>query len=459
MLPPRSLPAFLILLAGMVSVQPVPAQVQAGSVVDGIAAVVGGEVILRSEVDALAQQMAAQNQQAGVSDALWSRALDQLVNQRVLIVKAQQDTTLQVPDAYIDQQLDAQVNQLVQQAGGEQALEQAYGRSIDEIRTSFRPDLRKQILASQFRSNHLRDVTITPAEVREWFDRIPQSERPEVPELVRVAHVVKLPTPDESAQRQAREFAQALRDSIASDEATIEDLARRYSQDPGSAQRGGLIENIRVGDLVSEFGAIAAQMEPGDLSQPFGTAFGIHVMRLNERSGDRISFNHILIPIEVTEDSRERLLTELSTLRDSVTTMGVPFEAIAKRHSEDPMSKARSGYVTDPRTGERDLRTEALGPQWQATLDTLQVGQVSRPAPVQLLDGTDAYHIVLLQKRTEPHTLSVENDYLLLSEYALQEKQQRILSTWVRRLRRDVYVDIRSDRYVDVVTPQTAQGG
>ena len=136
----------------------------------------------------------------------------------------------------------------------------------------------------------------------------------------------------------------------------------------------------------------------------------------------------------------------LTALRDSVEA-GRPFEAIARAHSQDPYSAQRGGFVTDPQTRTRDLQLAGLRQQWGAVVDTLEVGEISMPAPVRLEDGSEAVHIVWLQKRTPEHTLSLEDDYSLLSQYALQDKQGRVLQDWVSDLRRSVYVDIRADEY------------
>ena len=424
--------------------------VSSGQVLDGIAAVVGDQVVLRSEVDALSQQ-AAQGQP--VDDAFWSRALDQLVDQRVLVVKARRDTTINVPDEYVTEQLDARVEALAAQVGGEAQLEAVYGRRMSEIKASLREDVRNELYAQQYRSRRLQEVAITPGEVRAWFETIPVAERPEVPELVRVAHVVKVPKPNAAARQAARAKTQAIRDSILAEQATFEALADRNSQDPGNTNRdgtqnGGRYDRFSLRDLVAEFSAAAAALEPGAISEVVETQFGFHVIRLNSREGDRISFNHILIPISEEGSETGVAFEELSVLRDSILTHDVPFEAIARRHSEDAFSAYRGGFVADPRTRERDLRLEALGEGWKSNVDTLEIGEISEPSEIELLDGTKAVHVVLLQKRTPAHPLSPDIDYVILSDYALQDKRQEVFAEWVRRLRRDVYVDVRSDRYV-----------
>ena len=440
------LTALLVCAAASASAQPVAP----GARLDGIAAVVGEQVVLYSEVNALVQQSAQPGRPAPPD--LWSRALDRLVSQRVVIAKARQDTTLTVTDEMVSQQVDRQVAGLAAQAGGEEALAAAYGRSIDEIKASFREDVRDEILLQQYRGRRLYSISITPGEVREWFERIPAAERPLIPELVRVAHVVRLPAADAAARQAVRDRAEALRDSVVSGQATIETLANRYSDDPGNTNRdgtknGGLYTTLRLSDLEARFRAAAGAAEIGAISPVFETPFGYHVMRVNEREGERISFNHVLLQIEPGEAEQQAARSFLSTLRDSVVTQNVPFEAIARRHSEDPYSAQRGGFVSDPQSGQRDLQIDALGPLWRTTLDTLEVGQVSEPGPVELLDGTPAYHFVLLQKRTPEHTLAIEDDYRLLSQYALQEKQNRVLAEWVDDLRRSVYVDIRAPEY------------
>ncbi|MEM1054105.1 MAG: peptidylprolyl isomerase [Bacteroidota bacterium] len=436
---------FVLTLAALIAL-PVSAQVVPGTVLDGIAAVVGEEIVLRSEVDALAQS-AAQGQP--IDDNLWSRALDDLVRQRVLVVHAQRDTTIIVTDQMVEDQLDRQVEELAARIGGQEALESYYRKTVDEVKATFREDVRKQLLAERYRGTRLRDVTVTPSEVRAWLDQVPVDQRPEVPEIVRVAHIVKVPSASEDARQRARGFASALRDSILAGTATLEELAIRHSDDPGSGSRGGLIENIELRLLVPEFAAVAGTIAPDEISQVFESPFGYHVLRVGNRASGRVTFNHILVSIEADEGANLRAMEELTALRDSVLNQNVTFEALASRHSEDPLSATRGGFVSDPRTGERDLRLDALGPQWTSVVEGLEVGEISEPSEIRLLDGTtDALHIVLLQKRTPPHELAVETDYALLSNYALNDKRREVFDQWVSRLQRDVYVDIRSDRYV-----------
>ncbi|MEM9997277.1 MAG: peptidylprolyl isomerase [Bacteroidota bacterium] len=430
-----------LLLAGLVR----PASAQEERLLDTVIAVVDGEVVLHSEVTFIAQQLA---QGQIVTDAVYSQAVDELVGQKVLLAEARRDTTIAVEAEQIDQVLDQRIETLTRQLGSEEALEEAYSRSLAQIRQDFRDEVEKQLLTQQVRDRKIRTVRVTPSEVRTFFEQIPTSDLPDVPELVRVAHIVKLPTPDEAARERTVTEITAIRDSIVTEAATIEQMAERYSDDPGSRTRGGRIANVSVRDLVPEFGAVASTLEPGAVSQVFETTFGFHVMRLNSRQGDVIDVNHVLIQVDDSAVDPAEAIADLEAIRDSLVTMELPFEALAKRHSEDPFTANQGGYVTDPRSGDRNLQLSLLGPQWQAVVDTMEVDEVSLPAEVQLLDGTRAWHIVLLQKRTPAHTLDPVTDYELLSEYALQEKRQRELSAYIDRLRERVHIAIKTDRYV-----------
>lgn len=410
--------------------------------VDGIVAVVGTNVILRSDVEALALQL---SRGSAVTDAVRTQALDDLITQQVLVEHAMRDTTITVSPDEVNDALDQRTEALVQQVGSEEDVLQIYGKSLAQLREDYRNDVRDQLLAQTLQRRKYFEVRITPQEIRSWYELIPTDSIPEVPELVRLAHIVRFPEVDQASRNEARAEIDAIRDSIATGAATIENLAQRYSDDPGSARRGGRYERVNIRDLVPEFGAVAARLEPGALSQVFETQFGYHVMRLNERLGDVVDFNHVLIRIDQSRMNPADAIATLEMVRDSVVAKDASFALLAKQFSEDEASAGRGGNVTVPQTADRDLRYEALNASWHTTVDTLDVGEVSFPAQVQLLDGRQAYHIVMLQKRTPAHEMTLERDYPLIEEFALQDKRQRVMEEWIRELRGSVYVAIKDE--------------
>ncbi len=434
----RRLVAFVCLLSLSISAS----LAQQNEVVDEIVAVVGNEIVLRSEVDGLVHNFVQQGQ-AAYSDELWVEMLNQVVDQKVMAVVAQRDTTIEITEDQVSQAIDQRIEQMQRQVGGRSEIERIYGRPIIQIRAELRRDFRNQLLAQRLQQDKLRSIRITPSEVREWFAQFPTDSLPVIPESVRLSHIVRHPVITDEGRAEANEIISAIRDSVVSGTSTIENMARRFSEDPGSAERGGLYEQTRLADLVPEFAAMAARSPIGDVSQIFETPFGLHFLRVNERRGDVITYNHILIAFDRSKADPQPAIEYLSMVRDSIITYEIPFGLMASRHSQEEMSKSMGGRVIDPRTGDRQLFLESLGPTWRQTIDTMQVDEISHPSRVQLLSGETSYHIVHLRDRQPTHRISFEEDYARIEQLALQEKQAREIERWVRGLREQVYVDMR----------------
>lgn len=438
--PTRFLLALACLLCtGWIAVTPAFAQ---DDVVDEIVAIVGNEIILRSDVDGLVYGYMQQGQTA-YSPELWREAMNQLIDQNVLTILAKRDTTIEVTDDQVDQALDQRIEQLTAQVGTQAQLEEIYGKSVVQIRADLREEFRDRLLAEQYQNRKLQQIKVTPSEVREWFNEIPQDSLPMVPAVIRAAHVVRYPEPSPEARADALEIITTIRDSIVTSDATIEEMAQLFSDDVASAQNGGRLQDFKLDDLVPEFAAVASRSPIGEISQVFETPFGYHILRVNSRRGDIVDFNHILIQIDRTKFDATGTITFLSTLRDSVLNHNVPFATIARRHSEEEISAQRGGRIVDPRTMERDLVLDALGPSWRSTIDTLEVDEISRPAEVELLDGEQAFHIVKLTSRVPAHRMNIETDYERIEQYVLQEKRSLVMREWLDQLRQDVYIEIR----------------
>ncbi|MBE2185230.1 MAG: peptidylprolyl isomerase [Rhodothermales bacterium] len=428
-----ALATLLLLLPAAVLAQP--------RVLDEIVAVVGSKPIFRSEVDGLTYRTAAQRQLAP-SDELWWRLLSDVVDQSVLAITAERDTTIEVSDAEVNQGVESRVDQIAQQVGGRSRIPTVFGRSEAQLRTELRPQVREQIYADRLRRRFMQGVRISPTEVRAWLARIPVDSLPVIPTTARVAHIVRRIEPSEAARQQAFQAITAIRDSIASGRSTFESMAIRFSDDPGSGRLGGNLGEQNLNIYVPEFRAVAASTPVGEVSQPFRTQFGYHILRVLSRNGDRADVQHILLRISSGGVNPAPLIAYLNTVRDSLLA-GAPFERLARTHSQDSSSSVIGGRVVDPQSGQRDLVLAALGPQWTTVVDTMREGQISRPARVDLLDGSPAYHIVLLQKRTPEHRVSVESDYNEIMAQALREKQFIDLDAYVQRLRHEVYVEYR----------------
>ena len=422
----------------------VTAQVQAQQerILDEIVAVVGNYIILQSEVDGFV--MGVMNQQ-GVpySEDMWKSSLEHLIEQQVLVIHAKRDTNLVVSDMQVDQMMDTQIDQLEARVGGQAALEELYGQSILEVKADMREEFRDRILADDFRRQKLTGIKATPTDVQNWFEQVPTDSLPTLPDMVRLSHIVRMPLVTDAARDEAQEIISTIRDSVIAGVITMEEMAQLFSDDPGSAQTGGLYENMGLGEVVPEFAAVASRSPIGIYSHIFETEFGLHFLRVNERRGDRIDYNHILIAFDDRKVDDAPAIERLELLRDSILTKGASFEVLAREESEEDLSKSRGGRVTDPSTGEKNLFIEALGGSWQRVLIDLEPGDLSEPFEVELLDGRRAYHIVRLDARIEEHRVDIVTDYELIESRALLDKQSLVTQEWFSELKKSVYIDIR----------------
>jgi len=436
----RLLPIFCLLFFGLIPSE--RSMAQEGEVLDEIVAIVGEYIILKSDVDGFVLGVMNQ-QQITYSDELWDSALDQLLGEKVLVIHAKRDTNIVVTDEQVDQMLNSRINQMSEQVGGDALLEELYGRSLVEIRAELREEFRDQIFAEQLRNGKIRGIKATPSDVADWFNLFPTDSLPTLPEIVELSHIVRKPEVTPEARAEAREIISTIRDTLLTGAVTIEEMAELFSDDPGSASNGGLYTDMALSEVVSEFAAVASRVPLDVFSQIFETKFGLHFLRVNERRGDKIDYNHILIAFDEGKNDATNAIEFLTTLRDSILTAGASVEIRARAHSEEATSASRGGRVIDPNTGERTLYLENLGGRWQSTILQLDIGEISEPVEAELLDGSTAYHIVRLEKNIPSHILDLETDYSLIEGRALLDKQGRVMLEWLNELKKEVYIDMR----------------
>ncbi|TVQ09499.1 MAG: hypothetical protein EA364_13930 [Balneolaceae bacterium] len=410
---------------------------------DQIVAVVNQNIILKSEVDDRLREFLSVNQQVPYTESLWYEMLESMVDNFVMFEQAKIDSIV-VSDDMVNRQLDQRIRQLVQQLGSETELENMMGRSIPQIRQEYRSQFRQEIMVERLREMQRSKIRITRPEVVEFFNTIPTDSLPMIPETVELAQIVSIPPPLAEARNLAYNKAVALRDSIVNHGAAIEELARKYSDGP-SGPDGGLLPMMPMSDLVAEFAAAAAALQPGGISEVVETEFGFHVIRLNRRVGDRIETNHILVQVSSDQLDEDFSINLLETLRDSVITHGANFSALARRHSDDKMTAPAGGRLINPQTGERRIIMSQLDPAlYRLVLLLDQPGDVSPPRAFNIDgDRKRAFRIVKLLNRVPEHKANLVQDYDLIERIALNQKQTWELAKWLSRLREDIYVEYK----------------
>lgn len=414
---------------------------QERKVADQIIAMVNDNIILKSEVDQRVGEFMQQNQTTHFNENMWYFVLESLIDNYVLVEKAKADSII-VTDSEVDRMLSQRINQLVQQIGSERELEQAFGQSIVEIKAEYRDQFRQDLLVSRVRQKKIDRISITRPEVEEFFHSIPKDSLPVIPESVSLSQITIVPPLKPDARISARNLAGQLRDSIIHHNASLEELAKKYSDGP-TAARGGELPMISLSDLLPQYAAAASALQEGELSEIVDTPQGFHIIRLNERQGQRISTHHILIsvPDDVVDDAYA--IDKLTAIRDSVKYHQKPFSLMARRHSDDRNTAPAGGRLINPQTGQRLIAVNDLDPSlYRIVLLLENPGDISSPQSYQYGEKNKlAYRIVKLNDRVDEHVANLKQDYSLIRNFALQQKSQRKFAEWVTDLRDEMYIN------------------
>jgi len=432
---------------GILLFLPQQSDAQQREVLDKIVAVVNDQIILKSDVDAQIAEFLSQRSDITYSDEMWYDVLENIIDNNVLYEQAKIDS-ITVSEDEVNRALDRRIRQLVQQVGSEEALEEVLGQSLIQVRSEFRDRFRRDIMVQRVRDQKMRSIRITRPEVVEFFNNIPQHELPEIPETVELSHIVAIAPAGEEAEQMARQKAEALRDSLLNHDADFEELARRHSDGPG-ASRGGLLPMMPLSDLVSEYAAAASALEPGGISEVVRTRAGFHVIRLNRRSGDQIETSQILIQVQEDQVDESIAIEKLEALRDSVITHGERFSDLARRHSQDPNTAPTGGRLIDNQTGQRRLAVDDLDPTlYRAIINLEEEGDITEPIRYTIGSGQNrqiAYRIIRLNSRIPEHIANLDQDFDIIRNFALQEKQLSAMNRWLTELREDIYIEYRID--------------
>lgn len=403
-------------------------------VVDRVIAIVDDEIILESEVLQYAQDIVLRNRDAYRTEAdiaeLQGKVLDELINQKILISIAENDTNIVIEDRQVDLTLDDRINQVVREVGGEEALEEYYGKPIRQIRRDFREQVRNSLLIERVRNRQIRSTTITRDEVEFFYDEV-KGDLPEIPERVRLAHILIEVEPAEDARLAAKAKADSLF-ALLRQGAEFDSVAMEFSDDRASAAKGGLLGTTQRGDLVPDYEAVAYNLEEGEISEPIRTRFGYHIIKLNWRRGEKINTNHILVMLQATDADEERAVDEARLLRDRA--LGEEgFAAVARERSDDDETARLGGDL-----GWFDLRT--IPEQFQQVARDLNVGEISEPFLSRV-----GVHLLTVTDQEEARVFDLVKDWERISRMALQEKQDREYMAWLEEQRQDVYIELKID--------------
>jgi len=416
---------------------------QQGIVVDEIVAKVDNHIVLKSEVDRMYQDYLSNGNPP--SQQARCEILSLITRNKLMLAKAEIDSVV-VEDADVDANTQQRMQIILAQSGRSAAeLEQIYGKTLEQIQAEIRDQVREQLIVQKMQKQITEGISVTPAEVKRFFNRIPKDSLPYFSASVEVAQIVKIAEVSAEQKAETRNQLLELRSRILDGE-DFGELARRYSDDPSVLSNNGEMGWVGRGRMVPEYEAVAFRIRPGEVSMPFESPFGMHIMQLLERRGMEYKSRHILIAPQPSEADLRRATRFLDSLRTLIVNDSITFEAAARKHSDDTGTKGSGGYFTDPDGGTR-LTVDELEPGVFFRLDSMKVGDVSRPIVYRTEDGKNAARILYYKSRIPPHQASLEEDYHKIQMAALNEKQAKKLERWFAEARKDVFISI--DRTYD----------
>lgn len=416
--------AVIFLLAGVCYAQ---------GVIDKVIAVVDNEIITESELEFQANLLASRYGVAPDSPELRKQTLNSMIEEKLAYAQANLDS-ITVTDDEVDKRIDYQIQMFIQQYGSKERVEQVYGMSIEKIKHELRDDVRKNLMVQKLREKNFGTIEATRRDVEEFFNKFKDSLGV-IPEKVKIAHIYRSPATSLEEKDKARKFAEAVLDSIKNG-ADFAEMAKKYSEDPGSAKEGGDLGFVKRGVFYPEFEAAAFELKQGEISNVVETPVGFHIIQLLEKRGESIHVRHILIKIKADENADIKTIDFLSAVRDSIVKGDSTFAYYAKKYSEDE--------DTAPFGGE--LGTFYLNQLDKSVLDVisgLKAGDISFPKRYQYAGNKYGYHIVYLEDRIPQHAPDLNKDYDDIKKLADEFKRQQKYQAWVDDLKSKIYYDIR----------------
>ena len=401
--------------------------------IDGIAAIVGENIILKSDVSqvvgitALQMGLDASKDKAAL-EKLQANVLGSLIDQKVILEMAKLDS-IEVAEKDVESALEQQIETFILRAGTEQMAETMLGQSLNDFRREYWYDMRDRLITEQYQQQLIMSVNINRENVVDFFSNYRDS-LPVFPIKMKISHLLVRIKPSENNRLNAEKKINAIRDRIIAGE-SFSDLAELYSADPGSKNNGGSLGYIRRNQMVKDFETVAFTQKTNTLSEPVETSFGFHILETTEKSGEKIKVRHILISPEITEEDETNTYNYAMTLRDSSKSLG-SFKKLVTKYSDDEPTKKIGGdlgWIT-PTSSPIPAIAEVLG--------LLEKNECSRP-----VKSDHGYHLLWVEAVKPGGLPSLETHWVEIEEIALNHKRMKYFQEWVVDARTKFFIDIK----------------
>jgi peptidyl-prolyl cis-trans isomerase SurA len=409
--------------------------------VDKLLAIVGDNIILLSDVELQYNQLAAEN--PSVPENFRCEIFEQMLNQKLFLQQAKVDSIVITEDE-IANELDRRIRYFIGMIGSVEKLEEYYEKSIVEIKDEFRKDIADQLLAQKMQSQIFGTIKVTPDDVKKFYAQLPEDSLPYYNAEVELMLIVKHPEISPEQKQLAIEKIEGIHERVMKGE-DFSKLAIIYSEDPGSAAKGGDLGYVGRGELVTEFEGAAFRLKPGEVSEVIKTKYGYHIIKMIEQKGERIRASHILIKPKVTTFDLQNAILFLDSIKKLIVNKEITFEKAVDKFSDDEETKNQGGLLMNQQTGNSSFETAQLDKNIYFAIENLNPGEISEVQLFAQPDGEQAARIIMLVSETKPHIANLKDDYYKIKAAALQYKQEDEMVKWTTLKIQNTYIKLTED--------------
>ncbi|WP_321306689.1 peptidylprolyl isomerase [Marinifilum fragile] len=408
------------------------------NVVDKIIAVVGNQVVLKSDVEQRFISLKAQGYTSGSVD-LKTEIFEDLLIQKLMIAQAAIDS-IEVTEQEVEEDLSRKMEMYIQRIGSKEKLEQYFGKSILDMKNDLREPTRDERIKEKMQAEITKDIHITPAEVRDFYNKLNKDSLPTIAGKLEVQQIVRYPKVTDDEKDRIRKRLRDFRERVHKGE-SFSTLAVLYSEDPGSARQGGELGYTPRSSLVPEFANVAFNLKTDKVSKIVETEYGFHIIQFIDRKGERINVRHILLKPKIEEEKRKEATTRLDSIADLIRSEKLEFGEAAFYFSADKDTRNNGGLIVNPYTGSSRFEKDNLPPAIAQQINSLKINEISEPF-LDVSGGKDAYKIIKIKSETKSHTANLSDDWSIFENMLTNQKQQDVLDKWIKEKQSGTYVHI-----------------
>ena len=412
---------------------------QEAQVIDRVVAVVGQNIVLQSDIEAQYLQYRLQGGIKGDAKSIRCEILEDLMFQKLMLNQAEMDS-ITVTDEQVNADVDRWINYFILQLGSQDNLEKYYKKTMPEIREELFRVRKDNMLVEQVQQALLANVEVTPSEVKRYYNEMSKDSIPMVNSKYEIAHLVKNPPITLEQKLEVKDKLYKMRKRILNGE-RFSTLALLYSEDPGSAKKGGELGFTGRGEFAPEFEAAAFNLRDGEISEVVETEFGFHIIQMIERRGDYVNVRHILLTVKVAPEALQEAYDELDSIAALINNDSITFDEAVRRFS-DEKDRINGGVLVNPVSGGTLFDASELDQQVAGVVNRMKVGEISAPVPMKTEDNKDACRLICLKKKTEPHKANLRDDYTVIRDLAMQKKREEIINNWIESKSGKAYIKV-----------------